>query len=62
MCFRNHFGTNIVVNIDCFEIFINKPKNILARAQTFSSYKHHNTVKFLIGITPQDVISYISEV
>ena len=40
---------------------INKPKNILARAQTFSSYKHHNTVKFLIGITPQDVISYISK-
>ena len=38
---------------------INKPKNILARAQTFSSYKHHNTVKFLIGITPQGVISYI---
>ena len=22
------------------------------------SYKHHNTVKFLIGITPQDVISW----
>ena len=61
MCFRNHFGTNIVVIIDCFKIFINKPKNILARAQTFSSYKHHNTVKFLIGITPQGVISYISK-
>ena len=35
-------------------------KNILARAQTFS-YKHHNTVKFLRGITPQGVISYISK-
>ena len=61
MCFRKHFGTNIVVIVDCFEIFINKPKNILARAQTFSSYKHHNTVKFLIGITLQGVISYISK-
>ena len=61
MCFRNYFGTNIVVIIDCFKISINKPKNILARAQTFSSYKHHNTVKVLIGITPQGVISYISE-
>ena len=61
MCFRNHFGANIAVIVDCFEISINKPKNILARAQTFSSYKHHNTVKFLIGITPQGVISYISK-
>ena len=61
MCFRKHFGTKIAVIIDCFEVFINKPKNVMARAQTFSSYKHHNTVKFLIGITPQGVISYISK-
>lgn len=31
----------------------------MARAQTWSSYKHHNTAKYLIGITPQGVISYI---
>lgn len=41
----------------CFEIFIDRPSNLLARAQTFSSYKHHNTVKVLIGITPQGTIS-----
>ena len=29
--------------------------------QTFSSYKHHNTVKYLIGITPQGTVSFISE-
>ena len=28
---------------------------------TWSNYKHHNTVKFLIGITPQGVISFISK-
>ena len=61
MCFRKHFGTNIVVIVDCFGFFINKPKNILARAQTFSSYKYHNTVKFLIGITPRGVLSCISK-
>ena len=61
MCFQKHFGTNTVVIADCFEIFINKSKNILARAQTFSSHKHHNTVQFLIGVTPQGVISYISK-
>ena len=31
----------------------------MARAQTYSNYKHHNTVKFLIGITPQGVISFV---
>ena len=42
------------VIIDCFEIFIDKPTNLMTRAQTFSNYKHHNTVKVLIGISPQD--------
>ncbi|XP_065643115.1 uncharacterized protein LOC136074701 [Hydra vulgaris] len=32
-----------------------------ARTQTFSSYKHHNTVKFLIGVSPQGVIGFISK-
>ncbi|XP_047132699.1 uncharacterized protein LOC124811353 [Hydra vulgaris] len=61
MCFRQHFGTRVGVVIDCFEVFIDKPKNALARAQIFSSYKHHNTVKFLIGIAPQGVVSFISK-
>ncbi|XP_065654698.1 uncharacterized protein LOC136081317 [Hydra vulgaris] len=51
-CFRKHFGTKVVVIIDCFEVFMHKPTNLLARAQTFSSNKHHNTVKFLISVTP----------
>ena len=28
---------------------------------TWSNYKHHNTVKYLIGITPQGSISFISK-
>jgi len=52
---------NCVVIIDCFEIFLDRPLIPLARAQTFSSYKHHNTVKYLIGITPQGIVSFISE-
>lgn len=47
--------------IDCFEIFINWPSNLLARAQTYLSYKSHNTVKILIGITPQGSISFVSQ-
>ena len=61
MCFRKHLGTKICTIIDCFEVFINKPKNVLARAQTLSTNKHHNTIKFLIGITPQGVVCFISK-
>ena len=28
---------------------------------TWSEYKHHNTVKFLIGITPNGFISFLSD-
>lgn len=59
-CFQYSFGKRITVIIDCFEIFIEKPSNLLAQAQTFSSYKHHNTTKVLIGITPQGTISFVS--
>ena len=60
-CFMYSFGRKVTVVIDCFEIFIKKPTNLLARGQTFSSHKHHNTIKILIGITPQRIISYVSE-
>ena len=61
MQFRKYFGEKVAVIIDCFEIFIERPSNLMARAQTWSSYKHHNTVKFLMGITPQGAISFISK-
>lgn len=60
-CFIDSFGLKTSVIIDCFEIFIDRPSNLLARAQTFSNYKHHNTVKVLIGITPQGTVSFVSE-
>lgn len=48
------FGEKIVVIIDCFEIFKERPSKLwFARAATWSSYKHHNTVKYLIVICPQ---------
>ena len=42
-------------------MFIERPTNLLARAQTFSNYKHHNTIKILIGITPQGTVCFVSE-
>ena len=61
MCFQYTFGRKVTVIIDCFEVFIEKPTNLIARAQTFSLYKNHNTVKILIGITPQGTVSFVSE-
>ncbi|KAL3881650.1 hypothetical protein ACJMK2_028062 [Sinanodonta woodiana] len=31
------------------------------RAETWSNYKHHNTVKFLIGVAPQGTVSFLSK-
>ena len=47
--------------IDCTEVFIERPSDLKTRAETWSNYKQHNTVKFLIAITPQGTISYISK-
>ena len=62
LCFQFSFGKKTTIIIDCFEIFIERPSNLLGRAQTFSNYKHHNTVKVLIAITPQGSIFLISVV
>lgn len=61
LSFKKVFGTNVVVILDCFEVPIDKPTSFVTRGATWSNYKHHNTIKFLIGIAPQGVITFISE-
>ena len=58
--FRESFPKCSVIT-DCFEIFIEKPSYLTARAKTYFSNKSHNTVKILVGITTQEAISYISK-
>ncbi len=60
VAFRKNFSKCVTI-IDCFEVFIERPTSLKARAQTWSNYKHHNTVKFLIGIAPQGVVTFISK-
>jgi hypothetical protein len=60
-CFRVHYGLRVIAIIDCFEIFIEKPSNLQTKYGTWSQYKHYNTAKYLIAITPQGVISFISK-
>lgn len=58
--FKKHF-INVCCIIDCFEVFIQCPASFLARAQTYSNYKKHNTVKVLIGVSPTGSIRFISD-
>ena len=60
MEFCKHCRSYVVI-INCFEVFIKRPTSLSARAQTWSNYEHHNTAKFLIGITPQGSVTYISQ-
>ena len=44
-CFKVSFGTKVAIIIDCFEIFIERPSNLEARACTWSNYKHKTLQK-----------------
>lgn len=47
--------------IDCAETFMQRPKK-KNRGETHSHYKSHNTVEYLVGISPQEQIMFISKV
>lgn len=61
MSFRTAFGVKVAVILDCFEVLIDRPSSLVTRALTWSHYKHHNTVKYLIGISPQGVVTFVSK-
>lgn len=58
-CF--HSFPNLRIISDCTEIFVQKSSSLVNQNLSFSHYKHHTTIKFLIGITPSGVISLIFE-
>lgn len=58
--FRFTFKEQITIIVDCFEIFCESPSVLRALAQGYSTYKHHETLKFLIGISTTGVIIFIS--
>lgn len=57
--FRTRFK-NVQCIIDCFEISIQKPRNPILQSFAWSEYKKSNTMKYLIGCTPDGLISYVS--
>ena len=46
--------------IDCSEIFVQTPRSIDAQRSTYSTYKSHNTFKFLLAIAPSGQITFLS--
>ena len=59
-CFKPKYARTTCI-IDCSEIFIQRPSSLAARAETYSNYKSHNTVKFLIAISPTGAIIFVSK-
>ena len=57
-CFCNY--RKCVAIIDCTKISIERPLNLQAQAQTWSSYKNHNIIKYFIAITPVGSVSFLS--
>ena len=47
--------------IDCTEFFIQKPSLPSSQRVTWSNYKHHNTLKALISISPTGSFTFISK-
>ena len=57
--FREKYPSTYCI-IDGSEIFMETPSDLHMQSSTWSSYKHHNTAKFLIGCTPNGCVSFIS--
>ena len=59
--FKEKFPTTYAL-IDGSEVFIETPSDLHMQSSTWSQYKHHNTVKFLVACTPNGAICYVSPV
>lgn len=58
--FRKYYNKCRVV-IDCTEFYIETPSSLEMQSLCWSEYKHHCTIKLLVGITPNGSFSFISD-
>lgn len=58
-CFTQFPNTRMI--IDCTEITTEIPSALNKQRQMYSSYKHRNTLKGLVGVAPNGVVTYISQ-
>ena len=58
--FKSKYPTTKII-LDCTELFIEMPTSYKSQSATFPSYKHHNTAKCLVGISPNGAITFVSD-
>ena len=57
--FKERFPSTLVI-IDATEFPLEKPSNSDVQAATWSNYKNHNTLKLLLGVSPNRVTTFFS--
>ena len=50
---------NFCVTLDCGEVFIERSRSSDNQVYTWSDYKHHNTIKFVVGISQNGFIKLL---
>jgi len=58
--FKEKYPTTRVI-IDCTEVRCEMPSSLLLNSELFSSYKHHTTLKALVGISPKGFFTFIGQ-
>ena len=59
-CLKESYPSTRVI-VDCTELFIEEPSSLRSQSITYSSCKHHNTAKGLIGMAPSAAITFVSD-
>uniref|UniRef100_A0A1A8GIW8 THAP-type domain-containing protein n=1 Tax=Nothobranchius korthausae TaxID=1143690 RepID=A0A1A8GIW8_9TELE len=59
--FVEAFGEHGVVILDCFEIFTQSQSTLTPQAPSHSHHKLGTTMKYLVSVTPQGSISFVSK-
>ena len=57
--FKQRYPTTYMI-IDASELFVETPTDLMLQSSTWSNYKQHNTAKYLVSVTPNGAISFIS--
>ncbi|KAK2549093.1 hypothetical protein P5673_030462 [Acropora cervicornis] len=58
--FKAKYPTTRVI-IDCTEVRCEMPSSLLLNSELFNSYKHHTTLKALVGISPKGFFTFIGQ-
>nr|CAI5842464.1 unnamed protein product [Callosobruchus analis] len=59
ICFNEFQDVRVI--LDCTEIYVQSPKCLCCRIRFYSQYKSNLTVKFMTGVSPGGLITYISK-